>query len=343
MGKAILTGASGFIGSHILRCFTENRTPVNCLVRKESDLSGIDVSCTSFEYADIRDLSALTRAFAGKDSVIHTAAYAHDWGDYRIFWQTNVIGTLNVLKACRANGIRDIIITGTVSSYGEEHCECVKDETWPENSHYHYFFDRLFPCKMNWYRDTKAQATREAVKYAEAYNMNLTILEPVWVYGEREFNTGFYSYLKAAAQGIPALPGSKKNHFHVIYAGDLARAFLLAYQKKPAGVNRMIIGSEQADLMDDIYSLFCIAAGIRKPYRLPKYIAYPAGFLMEAAYTAARAKHPPVLTRGRVNMFYDNIGYSVKKAGKILGFHCSVPLDEGIRKTVAWYKENNLL
>ena len=76
---------------------------------------------------------------------------------------------------------------------------------------------------MNYYRDTKAIGTKEAIKFASENVLNLTILEPTWVYGEKEFNTGFYSYLQTVKTGIPFFLGSKKNMFSVIYAEDLAR------------------------------------------------------------------------------------------------------------------------
>jgi len=64
---------------------------------------------------------------------------------------------------------------------------------------------------------------------------------------------------------------------------------------------------------------------------------------MELFWTLLRIKTPPLLSRARVNMFYDNIEYSVEKAEEILGFRAKTPLEEGVRKTVRWYKERNLL
>ena len=88
---------------------------------------------------------------------------------------------------------------------------------------------------MNYYRDSKAIATKKAIEFAKENDLNLTILEPVWVYGEREFHTGFYEYLKDVKNGLPVVPGCKKNKFHVVYAGDVADAFYLVYQKNDQG------------------------------------------------------------------------------------------------------------
>lgn len=339
----MITGATGFIGSHITRAFCENQVRVGCLIRNDSNLSNIEGLSVELKTGDIRNIEELTRAFSGYDGVIHNAAKVADWGDYEEFYQTNVVGTVNVLTACVQAGIKNILITGSNSVYGEENCLVVKNEESPYNSHYQYFGDSLFPCKLNYYRDTKALAKKEALTFAATHDLNLTILEPVWVYGERELNTGFYEYLKTAKAKIPFVPGAAQNKFHVIYAGDLAKAYFLAYTKRLTGRHCILVGNEQPENMDKIYELFCSEAALKKPRNLPKALIYPAAFLMELIYTLFNSPSPPLLTRGRVNMFYDNIEFSVEKARQILGFRNSFSLEEGVKRTVLWYKQQGLI
>lgn len=343
MNSVMITGATGFIGSHAAEEFCNRGVRVGCLVRESSDISNIEGLPIELRQGEVENLESMRAAFKGYDCVIHIAAYAKDWGDYECFYGINVDGTLNVLKACVENGIRQVILTSSVSVYGEENFKGVKDENCPYNSHYPYFMDSIFPSGLNYYRDTKAMAKKVAIEYAGKNGINLTVIEPVWVYGEREFNTGFYEYLATARSGIPFLPGSKRNKFHVVYAKDLARAYYLAFKNKLEGIHSFIIGNEKAEQMDRIYSLFCREAGIKKPMNAPKAFVYPAAFIMELLYTVLRIKKPPLLTRGRVNMFYDNIEYSTEKARTQLGFTAEYSLEEGIKKTVAWYMERGLL
>lgn len=343
MNRVMITGATGFIGSHITRAFCENQVRVGCLIRKGSNISNLEGLPVESRTADIRNSEDLIRALNGYDWVIHNAAKVADWGNYANFYQTNVLGTVNVLTACVQVGIKNIIMTGSNSVYGEENSSTVKDEASPYNSHYRYFGDSLFSCSLNYYRDTKALAKKEALAFAEKHNLNLTILEPVWVYGERELNTGFYEYLKTAKAGIPFLPGAKQNKFHVIYAGDLARAYFLAYTKQLVGQNCILVGNQQAESMDRIYRLFCSEAGLKKPGNIPKALTYPAALLLELLYTIINSSRPPFLTRGRVNMFYDNLEFSVEKAHQILGFRNAFSLEEGIKRTVFWYKQQGLI
>lgn len=341
--KVMITGATGFIGSHVTRVFCENQVKVGCLIRKDSGITNIEGLPVEFTIGDIRNSRGLAQSFKGFDWVVHNAAKVADWGDYAEFYETNVKGTLNVLEACVKAGVKNIIMTGSNSVYGEEHSTDIKDENSPYNSHYPYLGDTLFPCRLNFYRDTKALAKKEAHDFAAAHDLNLTIIEPVWVYGERELNGGFYEYLKTAKSGIPFLPGTKLNKFHVVYAGDLARAYFLAYIKQLKGINCMLIGNEKAENMERIYQLFCQEAGVKKPGNIPKVLAYPAAVILELLYTLVNASNPPLLTRGRVNMFYDNIEYSIEKAKSTLGFTNAYSLEDGIKKTVLWYQEQGLI
>jgi nucleoside-diphosphate-sugar epimerase len=268
---------------------------------------------------------------------------AADWGDHADFHCINVQGTLNVLEAAVQNHCAHVIITGSISSYGEENSALVKDETSPFNSHYRYFLDGVFPCKFNWYRDSKAEMTRKAMAFAARHGINCTIVEPAWVYGEREFNSGFFSYVKSVRQGLNYMPGSKQNTFHVVYARDCAKAYTLALQKKPNGVERIIVGNPAPEPMHEIFGLFCAEAGLKPPRLLPKWMAYPPAFALEAVSSLARSKTPPLLSRGRVNMFYDSIGYSTKKARALLGFTCDYTIEQGIHNAVQWYRDNGYL
>lgn len=328
MSRIIITGGNGFIGSHITRCFEEH---------------GEDIIHPTSRELDILDKEALCHAFKGADAVIHNAARAIDWGSPKEFHEINVLGTRNVLHACVKNGIRKVLMTGSCSVFGEEHHPEAKDENSPRDSHYRYFLDGIFPCAMNYYRDSKRVAAVNAASFARRHKIDLTIFHPVWVYGEQEFHTGFYEYLSTAKSGVPVMMGSQKNNFHVIYAGDLARAYYLAYEMALPGVREYIVGDENPVSMELLYQKFCTEAGFKKPANLPKALIYPAAFLMELGSSLLRRTEPPLLTRGRVNMFYDSINYSGEKIRRELGFACEHTLEDGIARTVRWYKENGHL
>jgi nucleoside-diphosphate-sugar epimerase len=343
MEKILITGSTGFIGSHVTEFFCKKGQQVRCFVRESSNLQLIKSLPVEIHFGDITEYNDLLKAVDGVDTIIHIAGVSNDWSKYDDFYNGNVVGTINVLKAAYNAGIKHTIVTGSISSYGEENTIKIKNEESPYCSHYNYFLDTVFPSRLNYYRDTKALSTREAIKFAGENGLNLTVLEPVWVYGEREFHTGFYDYLKTVKSGIPVLPGSVRNKFHVIYVKDLAFAYFQAFRAKPVGVERIIIGNLHPDKMEDILTLFCREINSKKPYNVPKWILYPFAFISELVYTCLGSSDPPFLTRGRLNMFYDNIEYSTSKAEKLLSFTSHHSIKDGIRKTVNWYRQNKLI
>ena len=119
--------------------------------------------------------------------------------------------------------------------------------------------------------------------------------------------------------------------------------YYLAFEKKLTGVNRFIIGSREVHFMDEILEMFCQKAGVKKPRVLPKWVAYGPGFFMEALWTILHKEEPPLITRGRVNMFVDNVVFSSAKAKRLLGYESTTSLSEGVERTVNWYKANGYL
>ncbi len=341
--KVILTGGSGFIGSHIAEYFCEKRVHLSCGIRNSSNTSFLESLPVQLFDMDINDADSMRTAFKDGTFVIHTAGQVDDWSSYEACYQSNVEGTLNVLRACKYHNIRNVVITGSIASYGEESSKTVINEDSPYKPRYRYFLEHIIPSRMNNYRITKALATQKAIKYAEENEINLTILEPVWVYGEREYTTGFYIYMQAAKSRIPFMPGKSKNKFHVIYAKDLAKAYYQAYMKKLPGVNRFIIGNEHAENMNKVYKMFCKELGVKKPSNLPSFVAYPVGLVLELIGELMRSKNSPLLTRARVRLLYDSVEYSTRKASEKLEYQNKYSLEESIAKTVDWYKSNKLL
>ena len=338
-----LTGATGFIGSHLAEYFSKQGYQVVCGIRQKIAPKFLQSLPIKLVYTDITDLDSIIQATKNASVVIHAAGKVTDWGKWEDFYQANVTGTMNVLAACAANGIKRTIITGSVSCFGEEDFEIPKDEQSPHNPRYPYFLEKIWPSALNHYRVSKSMAAQEAEKFAGENNLNVTVIHPVWVYGEREFSSGFYEYMRFVKTGIPFGPGSRKNYFHVIYVRDLVRAYHLALQNAPKGFNSYIIGNKIVSTQEEIFRLICREMGIRKPFNIPKAIALPIGFAAELAASILKMKSPPFLTRARANIFYDSIFYSTQKAENELSFNCLFSLEDGIKNTVKWYKDNQLI
>ncbi|HRX15571.1 MAG TPA: NAD-dependent epimerase/dehydratase family protein [Spirochaetota bacterium] len=342
MNKVFITGATGFVGPHIVEFFTKNKVPVTCMVRETSDTSSIADLPVTIVYGDIRDKDRLSALMKGHKCVIHNAAHVSDWGDWQSFEDINISGTCNVLEAAAENRIDHIIMTGSISVYGEENSYTVKDEHSPLNSHYNYFLKALFPCKMNYYRDSKKIALVEAQKLAVQYKINLTAIHPGWIFGEGEYNTIFYETIKLIKETFPvAMYG--KNSLFITYAQDIASIMYNVYEKKITGVNNYLVGYSPSIKIKDIIELYCKYVGLKSPVRIPLCIISPVAFIIELIYTLLKIKNPPLLTRGRVKTFYDNLEFSTEKIDKELGFIPQYSVEEAIKRTTDWYKNMGIL
>jgi nucleoside-diphosphate-sugar epimerase len=342
--RVCITGANGFIGSHVADAFAKAGIPLLCQLRPGSSntnlMEGGHDHQLLYSHLDTPGaIDFLTHAFCGLECVIHIAGRSCDWGSYRQFESGNVLATRNVCEAVLRAGVRRLILTGSISSYGEEHHPEPKNEDDAYAPRQHYPLGGLFPSAMNHYRETKAEASRWAVEFAHQYGLQLTLLEPVWIFGERESSSGFLEYLDVA-RILPVVPGRRTNIFPVLYVLDLARVFLHVFREQPQGVEKFIVGSRQQRTMQEVYTAFCLAADIRPPLLLPRLPCMISGILLEVLWTLLRRRNPPPISRSRVNMLFDSIPFSAEKFHQTFGPFPETPFEESVRNTIAWYHQN---
>jgi nucleoside-diphosphate-sugar epimerase len=342
-----LTGATGFIGSHIADRFLESGHEVKALVRPSSNLRFIK---DHIEYGEMTAVSgdliqgaSLEGKLAGCDVVVHVASFVGDWGKKEDYYRTNIEGTKNLLKSSKIAGIRSFMLISSNAVLGEEDCLTPKTEDSPYNPIFPYFLSGLFESDMNHYRNSKMLAEKETIDFCKQNGINLTVVRPVWVYGPREFNAGPYIFCKSIQEGNRFFPGCKGNKFHNIYVEDLSKMILILLEKQKKGINIFNAGSKSIPTMNEFWSLFCDALGKKSPIYLPKALVYPVGLGLEVAYKLLKAKKSPILTRARVEMGYCNNVYDTRKIMTEIGDLKETSLKAGIEKTVGWWKENGYL
>lgn len=334
-----MTGSSGFIGSHIVDRLLLDGHDVRVLVRESSDLSFLPIDKIE---VFVGVLDEVERALEGCDAVVHAAAKVSDWGAYDEFYETNVVGTRNLLDAVKCCGIKRIVMISSNAVLGEEDCIDAKKEDASYKPTMPYFLSS-FGCSMNYYRETKAQQEKEAIAFCQDNDINLSVLRPVWVYGEREFHAGPYEFCKTVLRGAPVLPMGQDNRLHCVNVKDVARAVSLAIEKQPAGVKVYNIGNEEAPKVRDYFNLYCQNLGRKSPLYLSFWWFYPLGFLLEIMAKLVRSSEPFLLTRVRVKFFYCNNIYDVSKAKEELGFISEISLEEGVKEATQWWQENGFL
>ncbi|MBF0545611.1 MAG: NAD-dependent epimerase/dehydratase family protein [Candidatus Riflebacteria bacterium] len=333
--NVLITGATGFIGSHLVKVFSKHHR-VTVFIRPSSDLRFISRYSPRVVRGEFSDSRALSEALSGQDVVVHTAAMASDWGDYRDFYRVNVEGSLSVIETL-PKGTRMIHVS-TNAVLGEEDCPTPKPVDAPRRPRLMYPLESIFPSAMNYYRISKCIAEQLIIKRAEQRDIGLTVVRPVWVYGPREFHAGPYEYCQTVLSGVPVMPGCADNKFQTVYVEDLAKIILRISENQSSKVMIYNVGNPEIPTMQDYWGSWCRALGKAAPRDIPKWLLMPLAFFLEALWTLFGFKTPPLFTRARVEMFYASNVYEVKALIEALAPLPFTSLDRGIRKTIRWWR-----
>jgi nucleoside-diphosphate-sugar epimerase len=336
--RVAVTGANGFLGSHVVRQLRRGGFDVLALIREQSSDRFVRRSGADIVRIDYRDPAALSRSLDGVDALVHNAARASDWGRLADFMESNVELVGRVLGAAHAAGVRRVVHVSSNCVMGEEDSTTPKGETDPYRPRLPYPFARVWPSAMNHYRESKALGEQLALDFAREHELELTVLRPVWIFGPREFHAGPYEYARAVATGTAVFPGRRDNLFHVVYAGDVARAVQCVLEQRPSGVRVYNVGNPRVPRMQDYWGLYAKHLGVRQPALLPAWLLWPVAVLLEVLYCVFRARQSPLLTRARLYLCYANNVYDTTAITRELGFVADSDLERAVRLTVRWWQ-----
>jgi nucleoside-diphosphate-sugar epimerase len=315
-GKLLVTGASGFLGSEIVRLAQANGWQIRCLVRNPNDgVRGLETIV-----GDIRDRKLLERASAGVTHVIHAAGLAHVFGkaarDQQRFNEVNELGTANVLDAASKAGVSHVILISSVSVYGGyPGGEC--HETAPCNPRGPYAI-------------SKRQSELRAIERTGSGLASLTILRFATLYGEGD-RGNVARLIQALNRGRFVWPGSGENQKSLIYKEDAARACLCALNSPVNGAEIFNVSARPAT-MKEIVAAACRALG-----RTPPSLRIPL-VLFKAVGAVSRTVGDPGNLAGRLQKFIQDDVYSGAKFEAAFDFYPSVNLSEGIRREVEFFR-----
>jgi nucleoside-diphosphate-sugar epimerase len=333
-----VTGANGFLGSHIVRSLCRAGHRVVALVRPGSSIEFLKHTEARVVRVDYGDEAALAQALESVEVLVHNAALASDWAPRVAFVEANVETVARVIRAAKAAGVVRLVHISSNAVVGEEDCREAKAEDAPYRPRARYVLESIFPSSMNDYRETKAKGEQQAIALSQAFGFDLTVLRPVWIYGPRERNAGPYEYCQTILSGIPWMPGSRSNRFHAVYVGDVARAVVAVVQRQPPGIKIYHVGPVEAPLQYDYFGCFARHLGVRQPRTIPRGLLLPFVLILELLYWLFRSKTPPLLTRARLEMFYANNVYDTRAITRELAFAADTRLDRGVRLTVRWWR-----
>jgi nucleoside-diphosphate-sugar epimerase len=327
MSSVLVTGATGFTGSHLTRRLLSERFKVSILARPNSNYSILELLGARVIHGDVTDMESVEKAVSGVDTVYHTAALfrAARFPD-SAYWATNYDGTMNIMRASQKAGVKRIVYCSTVGVLG--HIETPPaDETAPYN-----------PGDI--YQKTKCAAEQEVLKLYESEGLPVTVVRPAGIYGPGD--TRWLKLFKSIGQGKFAMIGSGKTLIHMVYISDLIDLFRLAADN-PNSLGRVYIGAgaRYISLNELVETIADTEGAALSRMHIP---VAPVRLLSGMCEDLCRCigVEPP-LYRRRVDFFIKDRAFSIARAKAELGYAPKVDMEEGVHRTVAWYLEEGLI
>jgi dihydroflavonol-4-reductase len=325
----LVTGATGFVGSAVVRALLRRGEPVRVMVRPSSSLRLLEGLPVELVTGDLDDPASGRAALDGCDALFHVAA------DYRLWvprpdamYRTNVDGTRHLLMAAAEAGVRRIVYTSSVATLGLCADRRPGDETTPAS----------LAGMIGHYKRSKFLAEEAVRELAEA-GLPVVIVNPSAPIGPgdaRPTPTGRI-VLEAARGRIPAYVDTGLNLVHV---DDVAEGHLLAFERGRVA-ERYVLGGDNL-AFGQILTMIADLTGRPPPrLRLPAGALLPVALIAEAIARIGGGQEPLVTVDG-VRMASKPTYFSSAKAEHELGYR-SRPAVEGLRDAIAWYRRHGAL
>jgi dihydroflavonol-4-reductase len=323
---AFVTGATGFVGSHVARALAEHGSELRLLVRASSDPRNIAELRANRAIGDLRDPASIEKAMAGCDVVFHVAA------DYRLWvrepdemYRANVEGTRAVLQAARKNGVRRVVYTSSVATMGFTSNGHPADEDSPVS------LDRM----IGPYKRSKFMAEQLALEAGRS-GMDVVVVNPTTPVGERDIKptpTGriVVDFLK---KKFPAYVDTGLN---LVDVWECARGHVAALEKGRSG-ERYILGGENLTLKQILDKLAAIT-GLPSPKVKVPYVMALATGVVDEVVTGRMLGREPRATIDAVRMGRKKMFVSSAKAERELGWN-PMPVENALRRAVEWFRAN---
>ena len=327
MGFVLVTGANGFVGSHICEALLAAGFGVRALVRKSSDLANLRGTDVSLYFGALDDLESLAGAVEGVDAVVNNAGLvkANNPDD---FHKVNAAGTLNVLTAVMSSNpaVRRIVHMSSTAACGPS----------PSNSP---IDENHIPNPLTAYGRSKLEGERITLDFKS--KLPVVILRPSAVYGPRDKE--MLSFFKCVKYGLKPAFGHEQNYINFTYVKDLARAAVKAIESPVRSGSTYFVIERKSYSYSEAGDLI---AGIMGKRAFNLYVpAYMLGLAGRVSEKIARLRQKPsILTRDKAREIASKFWlFDSSKIERELGFDDWTDFKTGAAETIAWYKEKGWL
>jgi dihydroflavonol-4-reductase len=324
--KAFVTGATGFLGTHVARVLAEQGAGLRLLVRPTSNLKNLEGLHAETAMGDLRDAASLEKAMSGCEVVFHVAADYRLWvQDPAEMYRSNVEGTRAILEAARKNGVRSVVYTSSVATIGFTGNGHLADEESPV----------ALADMIGHYKRSKFMAEQVALEAGRA-GMRVVTVNPTTPVGEQDIKptpTGriVVDFLKGK------FPAYVETGLNLVDVRECALGHVEALERGKSG-ERYILGGENLTLKQILDKLGAIAGLPSPKVKLPYFVAYAAG-LVDQTVSGRLLHREPRATVETVRMGKKKMWASSGKAERELGWKI-LPADNALRRAVEWFRAN---
>ena len=324
--KAFITGATGFLGTHVARVLAEQGAGLRLLVRPTSNLKNLEGLPAETAMGDLRDAASLEKAMSGCEVAFHVAADYRLWvQDPAEMYRSNVEGTRAILEAARKNGVRCVVYTSSVATIGFTGNGHPADEDSPV----------ALADMIGHYKRSKFMAEQVALEAGRA-GMRVVTVNPTTPVGEQDIKptpTGriVVDFLKGK------FPAYVETGLNLVDVRECALGHVEALERGKSG-QRYILGGENLTLKQILDKLGAISGVPSPKVKLPYFVAYAAG-LVDQTVSGRLLHREPRATVETVRMGKKKMWASSGKAERELGWKI-LPADNALRRAVEWFRAN---
>lgn len=324
---ALVTGASGFIGSHLVDILLEKGYKIKCLVRKSSNLKWLEGKNVEYIYGDMFSADVLPDALKDVEYVYHVAGVTFA-KKKETFYRGNVEATGSILEIClkAKPDLKKFVHVSSQACVGPSFDGKPIDET----RDYH---------PLTTYGKSKADAERLVISYFD--KLKCTIVRPPAVYGPRDY--AIFEYFKSMNKGLQPLIGFDNKMISLIHARDLVKGFVLAGESEKSASKIYFISSEKFYNWRSVGEMTQKLLG-RKTLKIviPHFAVKTTAFFSQVFGTFS--SKPVILNREKARELVQAYWIcSADKAKRDFGFKEDLTLEEGFKDTIDWYKANRWL
>jgi dihydroflavonol-4-reductase len=322
----VVTGAGGHIGANLVRELLAQNRLTRCLVHiHDRALEGLEAELIS---GDVRDIDSLCRAFEGADVVYHLAAcISLSMGDWPLLESVNVLGTRNVIEACRRASVRRLVYFSSIHALVQEPFSVPVDESRP----------LAVSPRCPPYDRSKAAAEME-VRLAIKQGLNAIVIYPTAIIGPHDYEPSYFgeALLRLAYHGLPALV---TGGFDWVDVRDVVAGAILAEKNAPSGSAYLLSGHWLS--MRDIAAMVADITGVRAPgFVCPRWLARVGAPVIMGISRLNGGR--PLYTSVSLRALRSNRHISHARATRELGYRPR-PFRETLMDTLRWFEENGQL